>query len=136
MRYTLDNGKAINIPDAEIENNMKFLEVDREDAIQIWLEDNDYAENEEQEALDETASKVKLNLGAKADAERKPAKERTKKISDEKKALFETILHNIDRCEGVEKSDVIVLNENKLIQVSLGGKVFKIDLIETRPKKK
>lgn len=47
MRYTLENGKTINIPDKEIENHMKILELSKEEAIQLWLEDNEYEINEE-----------------------------------------------------------------------------------------
>ena len=50
--------------------------------------------------------------------------------------LFDSIVQNLDRCEGVERENVTILNENKLIQVKINGKVFKIDLIEQRPPKK
>jgi seryl-tRNA(Sec) selenium transferase len=140
MKYTLPNKKIINIPDAEIERAMKNLELTQDEAVQMWLEDNDYEVNDEQEALDEKAKKVKIQHGAVADKERKPAKERTTKVSDEKKALFESILHNLDRCitenVAVYKENITVLKENKLIQVQIGDKIFKIDIIEQRPPKK
>lgn len=140
MKYTLPNKKVVNIPDCEIEKSMKNLELTKEEAIQLWLEDNDYEINEEQEALNEKAKKVKIQHGAVADKERKPAKERTTKVSDEKKALFESILHNLDRCITenvcVDKENITVLKENKLIQVKIGDKIFKIDIIEQRPAKK
>ena len=65
--------------------------------------------------------------------ERKP---RTVKISDEKKALFTSILTNLTRCEDVEKENIRVITENKLIQVDFGGKTFEIDLREKRKPKK
>ena len=46
MKYTLENGKVVNIPDNEIEYNMKTLELSKEEAIDLWLEDNDYQVNE------------------------------------------------------------------------------------------
>lgn len=140
MKYTLPNKKVVNIPDCEIEKSMKNLELTKEEAVQLWLEDNDYEINEEQEALNEKAKKIKIQHGAAADKERKPAKERTTKVSDEKKALFESILHNLDRCVTenvwVDKENITVLKENKLIQVEINGKIFKIDIIEQRPAKK
>lgn len=141
MKYTLPNKKVVNIPDCEIKKSMKNLELTQEEAIQLWLEDNDYEINEEQEALNEKAKKVKIQHGAAAaDKERKPAKERTTKVSDEKKALFESILHNLDRCitenVWVNKENITVLKENKLIQVKIGDKIFKIDIIEQRSTKK
>ena len=134
MKYTLSNGKTVNIPDAEIEKNASLLEITKEEAIQMWLEDNEYLENEEQTALDKKAKAVKIQHGASAEnKERKPHKERTVKVSDEKKALFEAIIHRLDP-ELVE--NIQILKENKLIQCQVGEKIFKIDLIEQRPPKK
>ena len=45
MRYTLTDGKTISIPDAEIEANMK-LGISKEEAVEMWLEDNEYEVNE------------------------------------------------------------------------------------------
>lgn len=137
MRYTLKSGKVVNIPDKEIENSMKILELTKEEAIQLWLEDNDYEVNEELEELDAKAKKVKIDHGASAITPRKKSeKPRTVKVSDEKKTLFDSILTNIDRCEGVERENVRILKENKLIEVKIGEKIFKVDLIEQRPPKK
>lgn len=66
----------------------------------------------------------------------KPKKPKTVKISDEKKELFESILKNLTRCVPIEQENIKVLKENKLIQVKIGEKIFKIDIIEQRPSKK
>ena len=60
---------------------------------------------------------------------RKPA---TVKVSDEKQALFQSILKNLDRCEGLNRENITVLKENKLIQAEINGKLFKIDLVQQR----
>ena len=39
MDYVLENGKTIRIPKATIANLMKNLDLDEEDAIQVYLED-------------------------------------------------------------------------------------------------
>ena len=44
MKYQVGN-KIVNIPDAEIKNFMKSLDLTKEEAIQMWLEDNGYEEN-------------------------------------------------------------------------------------------
>ena len=36
MKYTLPNGKNVNIPDKEIEKNMKLLEISKEEAVEMW----------------------------------------------------------------------------------------------------
>ena len=133
MRYTLDNGKSINIPKSEIEKLMSSLELSEKDAIDLWLCDNNLEEDEEQIELDEKASKVRID---KDIIQKKPKKERKKpekKVSDAKKELFSEILSDL---EDVYKGNVEVLNENKLISVRIGEKLFKIDVIETRPPKK
>lgn len=128
MKYTLENGKVINIPDSAIENNMKVLELTKEQAVDLWLEDNDYQENEEQTALDEKAKAVKIQHGAGSTEKRKTAKERIVKVSDEKQMLFKDLLMGLR----VNFPQAEVLKENKLIQVKYGGKTFKIDIIEQR----
>ena len=133
MKYTLLNKKVINIPDKEIENNMKILELTKEEAIQMWLEDNEYLENEEQAALDTKAKAVKINHCASSmNKTEKTSKPRTVKISDEKQLLFtevkQFLLKNFENIE--------ILKENKLISVKIGEKTFKIDIIEQRPPKK
>ena len=135
MRYTLENGKTISIPDEEIKKLQKNLELSENEAVEVWLEDNDYQINEEQEQLDKKAKSVKIQHGAAAFDRKKSDKPRTVKISDEKKELFQSILTNLDRCEGVERENIAVLKENKLIQVQIGDKIFKIDLIQQRNKK-
>ena len=134
LKYQLSNGKSVNIPDKEIENSMKVLELTKEEAIQMWLEDNDYEVNEEQVALDEKAKKVKIQHGASAvdKTEKKEKKERKIVASDEKQALFNEILSNL---EDVYKNSVEIVKENKLLTVKIGSKTFKIDIIEQRPPK-
>ena len=133
MKYTLNNNKTIVIPDKEINSLMTKLKISEKDAIDLWLCDNNLEEDEEQTELDEKASKVRID---KDIIQKKPKKERKKpekKVSDAKKELFSEILSDL---EDVYKGNVEVLNENKLISVRIGEKLFKIDVIETRPPKK
>ena len=90
MKYN-HNGRTINIPDAELEKIAKGLDVSPEEALEIWLEDNEYEINEEQEALHQVAKQVKIDHGARADAPQKDKRERTVKISDEKQAFFQSL---------------------------------------------
>ena len=135
MRYTLANGKNVNIPDEEIKKSMKALDLTKEEAIQMWLEDNDYEVNEEQAELDAKAKKVKIDHGASAvdKTKSKEKKPRPKVASDEKKELFDEIFSNLADVYG---QNARIEKENKLIIVQIGEKVFKIDLIEQRKPKK
>ena len=133
MRYEF-NGKMVNIPDEEIAKAMKNLDLSKEQAIEMWLEDEGYLENEEQENLCQLAkeNKITATIHKASEGKKRQSKPRTVKISDEKQKLFAEILENLkENHENVE-----ILKENKLIQVKIGEKVFKIDLIEQRQPKK
>lgn len=140
MKYEF-NGKMLNIPDEEIEKAMKNLELSKEEAIEMWLEDEGYLENEEQENLCRLAkeNKITATIHKASEGKKRQSKPRTVKISDEKQALF------LEICEMLEQNTHFsnnpnrnwkILKENKLIQVNFNDKVFKIDLIEQRKPKK
>ena len=135
------NKKTINIPDNEIKSAVDNLGLTTKEAVEMWLEDNGYRKNAEQEELDKTAKKVKIDRQAREEkTEKKEKKPRTVVISDEKKALFQSILKNLDRCcednFEISKENIEVITENKLIRVKIGEKTFDIDIIEKRKPKK
>jgi hypothetical protein len=130
MNYKF-NGKNVNIPDSEIQNNMRLLDISKEEAIQMWLEDNDYLENE---IVVELTKKAKANKavdhGAKADKERKPVK-RERKPDTEKENLIE-ILANCLKNAGY---DAEITNKSKIIEFKVGENHYKLDLIRQRTPK-
>ena len=133
------NGKNIKIDDKQLENLMKNLDLTKDEAIQMYLEDEGYLDNEEQLELDKKAKESGImrtiheakDIKKEKKEKKKATKPKTVKVSDEKQGLFVDILENLQ--ENYEK--VEVLKQNKLIQVQIGEKIFKIDLIEQRPKK-
>lgn len=131
MKYDF-NGKMLNIPDAIIKKNMKVLELTKEEAIEMWLEDEGYLENEEVEALTKKAKENKaIDHGAKADKPRKQVK-RERKPDVEKEKIIE-ILANCLKNEGF---DAEITNKSKLIEFSVGENHYKLDLVKKRPPKK
>lgn len=137
MRYTLENGKTINISDKEVENSMKLLEITKEEAIQLWLEDNDYLVNEELEELDAKAKKVKIDHEAQSTKPRKKSeKPRTVKVSDSKKEFFSQLSQFLTDFSAENDANCTILKENKLFQIEFGGEIFKLDLIQQRKPKK
>lgn len=130
MRYDF-NGKIINIPDAEIEKSMKLLDLSKEEAIQMYLEDEGYMENEEVEALTAKAKANKVNHEAKSDKPRKSVK-RERKPDVEKEKIIE-ILTNCLKNEGF---DAEITNKSKIIEFSVGENHYKLDLVKKRPPKK
>ena len=87
-------------------------------------------EVEEVRAKGETATI--LHNASSADKREKKSKPRTVKVSDTKKQLFSEIFTNLKDIYG---ENAQIVKENKLIIVQIGGKTFKIDIVETRPKK-
>lgn len=131
MTYNL-NGKNIRIPDAEIQNSMKILGLSKEEAIQMWLEDEGYLENEEVEALTKKAKENKAVVhDAKADKPRKTVK-RERKPDEEKENLIE-ILANCLKNAGF---DAEITNKSKIIEFNVGENHYKLDLVKQRPPKK
>ena len=130
MRYDF-NGKVINIPDAEIEKSMKLLDLSKEEAIQMYLEDEGYMENEEVEVLTAKAKANKVNREAKSDKPRKSVK-RERKPDVEKEKIIE-ILANCLKNEGF---DAEITNKSKIIEFSVGENHYKLDLVKKRPPKK
>ena len=125
-------GKQIRIPDDEIAVAMKNLGLSEPEAIQMWLEDEGFLDNEEQEALCEKAKENKVRVQGEGLKERKPReKPKTVKVSDEKHQLFNEIVENLKE----NSRDFEISKQNKLILVKINEKVFKIDLIEQRTKK-
>ena len=132
MKHTLLNGRVIEISDNALRNLMDACGCSIDEAINIWLTDHDFIVNEEQENLDKIAKKVHISRDIDVKKSKKERKKPEKKISDEKKELFSEILSDL---EDVYRNNVKVLNENKLIEVKIGKKTFKIDIIEQRPSK-
>lgn len=127
MKYNF-NGKEINIPDAEIQHNMKALGISKEEAINMWLDDNDYTENEVVEELTKKAKSVKRYEQAE-----KPRKKVTKerKVDEEKKNLINILVTAL----GNEVSNISVKNEAE-ISFICNENSYTIKLVKHRPPKK
>ena len=92
MNYKLGN-KTIKIPDTEIEVSMKNLDLTKEEAIQMWLEDEGYLDNEEQVELTAKAkaSKIMQTIHGAESEDRKikrPKEKELKKKTQKKPQLF------------------------------------------------
>ena len=134
------NGKSVNIPDKEIESYMRSLDLTKEQAIEMWLDDEGYTDNEEQLELEKKAKESGIMRdihGASAmDKTEKKSAPKTVKVSNEKRDLFDLLYDTLKDYEVDFDGKTTILKENKLIQFEINGKTFKIDLIEQRNKKK
>ena len=128
------NGKKIRIADSEIEKLVKGLNISTEQAIQIWLEDEGYLENEEQNSLDKKAKESKITATvhqAKSD-NRKERKPRERKPDEEK----EKIISNLAKFLENSTENVKITNISKIIEFDIGENHYKLDLVRQRKPKK
>ncbi len=129
MNYNF-NGKNIRIPDSEINKNMKLLNLSQDEAIQMWLEDEGYLENEVVEELTAKAKENKISHEAKSNKPRKNTK-RERKPDEEKENLIK-ILSDCLKNAGFEAE---IVNKSKIIEFNVGDNHYKLDLIKQRPPK-
>ena len=128
------NGNKIRIADSEIENLVKGLNISTEQAIQIWLEDEGYLDNEEQDSLDKKAKESKITATvhqAKSD-NRKERKPRERKPDEEK----EKIISNLAKFLENSTENVKITNISKIIEFDIGENHYKLDLVRQRKPKK
>lgn len=138
MTYTF-NTKKINIPDSTIEVYMKNLDVSRDEAIQIYLEDEGYLENEEQEQLEKKAKDNRITatihqasaIDKVARAKQKTQKERCKRENPTK----EMVITEIAKILPAFATNIQIVNTGKLISFSIAGNDFELDLKQKRKAK-
>lgn len=132
IEITLENGKVVKVMTSYIERMMENLNLDMEDAVLTWLEDEEYLINDEQEELVNATKKYKLNINAGERKERKK-KEVVKKENPVKKATIDLLAKALENLEGA--TDIVIENETKLVTFKVGDREFKLDLVEKRKPK-
>lgn len=130
IEITLDNGKVVKVATDWVNKSMKALNTDIEDVLLMWLEDNDYLENEELEKLDKKAKENKPKQVAKSSTERKKVV-RERKPNPTKENIIQVVANALNEIA----INVNIENVGKIITFQVDGKEFKIDLIEKRVKK-
>ena len=134
IEVTLDDGRIVKVAAKYIERMVDKLEIDEEEAILTWLEDEEYLTNDEQDELTEQAKEnksVKI-IDAKADKpEKKTQKERTRKENPTKEMVIAKIAEMLPEFA----KNVVIENKGKLITFTIGEDEFKIDLVQKRKPK-
>ena len=133
VTITLDDGREVKASTEYLENMVKNLDIDMEEAVLTWLEDEEYLINEEQEELHRATKGTRVGnvVGAKAEKP-KTQKERTKKENPTK----EMIIAEIAKVLPNFAENVVIENAGKLITFTIGEDAFKIDLVQKRKPKK
>lgn len=135
MKYDFE-GKILNIPDKELEKLVKGLGVSQEEAIEIWLEDEGYLDNEEQEELCQKAKDNKITAtihqAKTGETKKKTQKERVKKENPTKKMVIQKTFEMLQEIA----ENVQIVNDSKLISFKIGENDYTFDLVEKRKPKK
>lgn len=127
------NGKNVNIPDDTIKKYMETLELTEEEAIQTYLEEEGYLENEE---VEEMTKKAKINKTDKIVVQSKVEKKKTERKPTEnplKQAIIEDIYKFL--AQNGTLYSIKVVNKTKTIDFYAENKYFSLNLVEHRPKK-
>ena len=142
MKYELDNGKIVSIPDKDIERLQKSLGISYNEAVYTWLVDEEYITDETVEELSEKAKKNRITATvhqAKAEnSQKKERKPREKKENPLKKQIIAGI-HDyfLDEIGHVFPKDttISIKNDEKYIDLCINGLEFTINLVQHRTKK-
>ena len=129
---TLANDKKVKVAKGYIDKNMKYSGLGLEETLLVYLEDNGYVINQEQEELDKRAKGVVKTIATKETPKKKTQKERTQKDNPTKELIIQTVVNALQTL-GVDNLNVE--NKAKLVTFTLDNKDFKIDLVEKRKPK-
>ena len=88
-------------------------------------------EAQEMAQMEINAKGIKIGARATESKAKKEKKQRIAQVSDEKQKIFKDIVNFLQK-----NYDISVEKDNKLLKITENGKIFKLDLIETRQKKR
>lgn len=137
IRIEMENGKKYMVATDYIEKSMTNLDIDMEEAVLTWLEDEGYLVNEDQEELC-IAAKENGSLADARKGNRDAAKDKKKVVRTVKEnPIKEMIIAEIAKCIGAidGTEDIVVENKGKIITFRIAAEEYKIDLIQKRKKK-
>ena len=131
---SMENGKKYFMEVAKVDNLQKQLKISEFEAIEMWLEDNGYLVNEEQNALDMKAKGNKVKLATNTEKPKaKTQKERVVKSNPDKEYIVGVIAEFLEEIIG--KDNVNIENKAKLITFNYKGEDYKLDLVQKRKSK-
>ena len=131
---SMENGKKYFMEVAKVDSIQKQLKISEFEAIEMWLEDNGYLVNEEQNALDMKAKGNKVKLATSTEKSKaKTQKERVAKSNPDKEYIVGIVAEFLKEIIG--KDNVNIENKAKLITFNYKGEDYKLDLVQKRKSK-
>lgn len=132
VEVTLENGKTCKIATKWVEDTSERLDLDDYDTIEMWLTDNGYLDNEEQDELDTKAKGAVKNVVKSETPKKKTQRERVVKENPTKELIITTIANAL---QNLDITNLSIENKAKLITFTLNGEDFKVDLVQKRKPK-
>lgn len=136
VNITLDNNKIVRVEKSYLDNMVSALDIDMDEAVLTYLEDEEYEINDEQEELTQKAKENRITATIhKAEDKTKERKktERAPKENPTKEGIISELFNCVSALEGV--SNCRIENKTKIVTFDLNGESFKIDLIQKRKPK-
>lgn len=133
--YKIADGRTVQVPNAEVSKLQAQLKISRAEAVDLWLFDNDYIENEEEQALTAKAKENRITATihqAKTEVKQKTQRERVVKEDKVKEGIIQAVA---DMLPNLQAENVVIEKKGKLITFTIGEDKFKFDLIRQRPPK-
>ena len=132
MKYIIGK-KEIDIPEKEIDKLMDSLDISEDEAVQTWLFDNDYIENEEEAILTKKAkdNRITATIHEAKDITKTRAKRNVERKEDVDKEMIIAAVANMLQGMGIKGK---VTNKSKIVEFEYNGNEYKIDLIRRRKK--
>ena len=134
--YTLESGRTVRVPNEAIERNMAILKISRQEAVDLWLYDEGYIDNEEADALTAKAKDNRVTAtvhkAKSTEYKQKTQRERVIKADPTKEGIISAIAEMLP---SVNAENVVIANKGKLITFTIGADSYKLDLIRQRPPK-
>lgn len=136
VNITLDNDKIVRVEKSYLDNMVSALDIDMDEAVLTYLEDEEYEINDEQEELTQKAKENRITATIhKAEDKTKERKktERAPKENPTKEGIISELFNCVSALEGI--SNCRIENKTKIVTFDLNGESFKIDLIQKRKPK-
>lgn len=136
IEIILDNDKKVKVGKKYIDNCIEKLDIDLEEALLTWLEDEGYMDNLDQLELCDQAKENKSNkiVGAKKDTPvKKTQKERTQKPQPEKECIIRAVAEFLE--SATDASNINIENKAKIITFTYKDNDYKLDLTQKRKPK-
>lgn len=134
--YTLESGRTVRVPNEAIAKNMALLKISKQEAVDLWLYDEGYIDNEYADALTAKAKENKVTGTVhKAKSTEYKQKTQRERVVKEDKVKEDIIQAVADMLPNLNAENVVIEKKGKLITFTVGTDKFKFDLIRQRPPK-